>query len=85
MASSRTSCFRGITDQTSEASKATFDTWFTGTSLSALEDDSAVIGVPNEQAKEWLYKRLYKIIKRSVAGFLDSPVELKFVVLERPS
>ena len=51
----------------------------------ALEGDSAVVGVPNQQAKDWLHNRLYKIIKRSLDGFLDSPVELEFVILERPS
>jgi len=64
---------------------ATFNTCFTGTSLLALETDRAVIGVPNDQAREWLHNRLYKIIKRSLDGFLDSQVELEFVILQRPS
>jgi len=62
---------------------ATFNTWFTGTSLLALEGDSAVIGVPNKQAKDLLQNRLYKIIKRSLDAFVDKPVELDFVVLEK--
>ena len=68
-----------------QTTTATFNTWFPGTSLLALEGDSAVIGVPNKQAKEWLQNRLYKIIKRSLDGFLDTPVELEFVILEKLS
>jgi hypothetical protein len=44
-----------------------------------------VIGVLNEEAKEWLNQRLYKIIKRALDGFLDSPVDLQFVVLGKRS
>jgi phage replication O-like protein O len=66
-----------------QTTKATFNTWFTGTSLLALEADRAVIGVPNSQAKEWLQNRLYKIIQRSLDAFLDTTVELDFVVLEK--
>jgi len=51
--------------------------------LLALEGDSAVVGVPNQQAKDWLHNRLYKIIKRSLDQVVDSPVELDFVLLER--
>ncbi len=67
-----------------QTTTATFNTWFTGTSLLALQRDNAVIGVPNEQAKEWLHSRPYKIIKRSLDAFLDSPVELQLVVLQTP-
>jgi hypothetical protein len=66
-----------------QTTKATFNTWFPGTSLLALETDRAVIGVPNSQAKEWLQNRLYKIIQRSLDAFLDTTVELDFVVLEK--
>jgi len=66
-----------------QTTTATFNTWFTGTSLLALEGDSAVVGVPNQQAKDWLHNRLYKIIKRSLDQVVDSPVELDFVLLER--
>jgi len=51
----------------------------------ALQTDTAVIGVPNKQANEWLQKRLYKIIQRSLDALLDSPVELEFVILEKSS
>jgi phage replication O-like protein O len=68
-----------------QTTTATFNTWFSGTSLLALEADRALIGVPNKHTKDWLESRLYKIIQRSLRAFLDTPVELEFVILGRSS
>jgi chromosomal replication initiation ATPase DnaA len=53
--------------------------------LLSLKNGLAVIGTSNKQTKEWLEARLHTIIKRTLDGFLDTPVELEFVVLEKPS
>lgn len=68
-----------------QTTKATFDSWLTGTSLLRLEDGEALIGVRNKYAKEWLETRSYNIIKRSIDPFLPAPVELKFVIIEKAS
>lgn len=60
---------------------ATYDTWLRRTCLMSASDGVYVIGVHNGYAKDWLENRLYSMIKRTLTGILDWPVEVRFVVL----
>ena len=64
--------------------KATYQTWFPRTLLLAIRDGQAVIGVPNQAAREWLSSRLVKIVQRALESVVGGPIEPSFEVLELP-
>lgn len=50
-------------------SKASFTTWFTNTSINAIDDSQIIVNVPNIFAKEWLEKKYKKDILNSVQKY----------------
>lgn len=63
-----------------EMSKASFDTWVRSTELVSYEDKAFTIGVPNAYARDWLESRLTSTIERILAGLMEGPQDIKFIV-----
>lgn len=68
-----------------EMPKASFDTWVRNAELIRVENNKARIGVQNAYARDWLESRLSSTFSRLLTGYLDSPVEVEFVVWHRES
>lgn len=68
-----------------EMPKASFDTWVRNAELIRVENNKARIGVQNAYARDWLESRLASTFSRLLTGYLDSPVEVEFVVWHRES
>jgi len=60
--------------------KVTFDTWLKDTRLLSCQDGVFIIGVQNEFDRGWPENRLLSTVKRTLAGIVGKPVEVKFVV-----
>lgn len=63
-----------------EMSRPSFDTWLKSTELLALDNDMAVIGVPNEFAKGWLQDRYYKKIQEKLEMVLEKQYIIRFII-----
>ncbi len=63
-----------------QMTKATFNTWLKETHLLSHADNSYVIGVRNDYAKDWLENRLHDTILRTLSAIEDKPVDIRFVV-----
>ncbi len=63
-----------------EMPRASFDTWVRDTRLIAYEDGVMTIGVRNAYARDWLENRLMSTVTRLLAGTMNCPVEVRFIV-----
>lgn len=63
-----------------QMTKATFNTWLKDAHFLSCEQDTYVIGVRNDYAKDWLENRLRDTILRTLAAITREAVELRFVV-----
>ena len=64
--------------------KPTYQVYCSDTHLLSLEDNEAIIGVPNQMTKEQLKHRLSSIIQQAFERVTEHPVDLTFQVLEPP-
>ncbi|MBN1965563.1 MAG: chromosomal replication initiator protein DnaA [Anaerolineae bacterium] len=62
--------------------RATFDSWVRGADLLAYEDGTFVVSVRNAYVRDWLQKRLYGSIRRTLADIFGRTVEVVFVVYD---
>ncbi len=60
--------------------KATFDTWVRKTTGLSYEDGVLVVGAGSAYAKDWLEKRLYGLVQRTVTKVASRTVTVRFVV-----
>jgi chromosomal replication initiator protein len=62
-----------------EMSKASFDTWIRSAEFLSFDETKNCfeIGVKNAYAKDWIEDRLSATMKRSLAGLMGYPVEIK--------
>jgi len=58
--------------------RATFDTWLRNTRPVACEDNTLIIGVQSEYAREWLENRLGPIVARTAAAVAGREIAIKF-------
>jgi len=63
-----------------QMTKATFNTWLKDACLLTKENDTFVIGVKNDYAKDWLENRLHDTIVRTLRAIVGDQIELRFVV-----
>jgi chromosomal replication initiator protein len=63
-----------------EMPKAAFDTWVRDAELISVSDDVFQVGVQNAYARDWLDSRLKSTITRLLAGTINRPIEIDFVV-----
>ena len=62
-----------------QMTQATFDAWLRDTRLVKYEDDTFVVGVENDYARDWLEHRLLDTIERTLARLVGQPTEVRFV------
>ena len=60
--------------------KASFETWVRSAELVKNEGDTVTIGVRNAYARDWLASRLSSTVAHLLAGHMQSPVSVEFVV-----
>jgi hypothetical protein len=63
-----------------QISAPAFTTWLKDTKLLAIDGHTAIIGVASQFAVDWLERRLFQAILRSLEQVLDQPVQVEFVV-----
>jgi chromosomal replication initiator protein len=68
-----------------EMSKAAFDTWVRSAELLSYENGLFTIGVQNAFARDWLDDRLSNTLCHMLAGMVDRPVTVRFVVCQKES
>jgi hypothetical protein len=61
-----------------QMTKATFDTWVKTAKVVSYRDGTFTIGVPNGYAKDWLEKRLHRVVQETLARLVDGPVEVRY-------
>lgn len=61
-------------------SKASFETWIKSTKAIHFDNQTLVIKVPNDFAKDWLESRYYNLIKDSLELITNQKISLSFVV-----
>ena len=58
---------------------ATYETWVRDAQFVSYEDGRFTISVPNDYARDWLDKRLYRLIQHTLASVFQNPVVLEFI------
>lgn len=71
---------RALAQMRQQVPAATYSTWLKDTLLLQLEGDTAFILVSSRFARDWLNRRLYGSISRTLEHILDRAVEIEFVV-----
>jgi len=64
----------------SELSKPSFETWLKTTKVVTRYDNTLVVAVPNEFAKDWLESRYVTLIKNSLHQVTGEELELEFIL-----
>ncbi len=64
-----------------EMARATFEKWLAGVRLVGYADGTMTIGLPGDEAREWVASRLTSTLTRSLLGIMNRPVELAFVTI----
>lgn len=65
-------------------SKANYNTWLKGTIGLEHAEGRFVVGTPHSFATEWLEKRLYSLVEKTLVGILGEDVEVEFQVCPHP-
>jgi len=71
---------RCLSELALQMTRATFDTWLRNTRPVACEDNTLIIGVQSEYAREWLENRLGQIVARTAAMIAGHEIQVKFAV-----
>ncbi|MGM0369443.1 MAG: chromosomal replication initiator protein DnaA [Bacillota bacterium] len=66
----------------SKLSTPSFETWFQPTDILAIQQNTVLIEVPNDFAKDWLETRYSKLIKEAFLETTDNSYEIKFIIPE---
>ena len=61
-------------------SKASFTTWFRGTSVLSKNESEMVVSVPNGFAKEWLENKYHKFILKAVQGICPRIAKITYKI-----
>jgi chromosomal replication initiator protein len=63
-----------------QVSKANYTTWLSNSEGISCHDSTFVVSVPNIFVAEWLSKRLYPMIRKTLVDILSQDVDVQFVV-----
>jgi chromosomal replication initiator protein len=63
-----------------QVSKANYTTWLSNSQGLSCQDNIFVVSVPNIFVAEWLSKRLYPLVRKTLVDIMDKDVDVKFVV-----
>jgi len=65
-----------------DLSKPSFETWLKPTQPVTLVENTLVIGVPNEFARDWLETRYASLLQETVQEVLKLPLRIDFVIVD---
>jgi chromosomal replication initiator protein len=71
-----------LDDIESQLSKPSFETWFKPTEILAIQNNTIIIEVPNEFAKDWLKTKYSNLIKETLLKITNKSHQVKFVIPE---
>ncbi|NWF77311.1 MAG: chromosomal replication initiator protein DnaA [Chloroflexi bacterium] len=63
-----------------QVSKANYTTWLGNSEGVSCQDDTFVVSVPSIFAAEWLSKRLYPLVRKTLVDIAGRDVDVQFVV-----
>ena len=69
-----------LTDLQTQMSRASYDTWLSGTQVLGVDAGTLVVGVGDEYTAEWLRTRWLTPIQRAVGDAVGTPVPVVFQV-----
>ena len=69
-----------LEDIEDKISKPSFDTWLKNTEAEKLVDDTLIITVPNNFARDWLEGRYTKLITDLLLELTGAELSIKFVI-----
>jgi len=66
-----------------QVSKANYTTWLSDSHGLSCQDNTFVVSVPNVFVAEWLSKRLYPLVRKTLVDIMGKDVDVQFVVHNR--
>jgi chromosomal replication initiator protein len=66
-----------------QVSKANYTTWLSNSQGLSCQDNNFVVSVPNIFVAEWLSKRLYPLVRKTLVDIMGNDVDVQFVVHNR--
>ena len=66
-----------------QVSKANYTTWLSDSQGLTCLDNTLVVGVPNVFVAEWLSKRLYPLVRKTLAEIMGKDVDVRFEICNR--
>ena len=66
-----------------QVSKANYATWLGDSQGLSWHDNMFIVGVPNVFVAEWLSKRLYPLVRKTLVDITDKDVDVRFQVHNR--
>jgi chromosomal replication initiator protein len=66
-----------------QVSKANYTTWLSDSQGLSCQDNTFVVSVPNIFVAEWLSKRLYPLVRKTLVDIMGKDVDVQFVVHNR--
>ncbi len=63
-------------------SKPSFETWFKPTQIITIQNNTIIIEVPNEFAKDWLKTKYSNLITKTLFSLTNTSYKIKFVIPE---
>ena len=80
MESAREVWERALGELQIQVSKPNYDTWLRNSQGISCQNDIFVVGVHNAFAAEWLTKRLYPLVRKTLTDIIGKKIDLQFVV-----
>jgi len=66
-----------------QVSKANYTTWLSDSQGLSCQDNTFVISVPNVFVAEWLSKRLYPLVRKTLVDIMGKDVDIQFEIHNR--
>jgi len=66
-----------------QVSKANYTTWLSNSQGLSCQDNTFVISVPNVFVAEWLSKRLYPLVRKTLVDIMGKDVDVQFEIHNR--
>ena len=66
-----------------QVSKANYTTWLSSSQGLSCQDNTFVVGVPNVFVAEWLSKRLYPLVRKTLVDITGKDIDVRFEIHNR--
>jgi chromosomal replication initiator protein len=66
-----------------QVSKANYTTWLSDSQGLSCHDNIFVVGVPNVFVAEWLSKRLYSLVRKTLVDIIGKDIDVQFEIRNR--